>query len=428
MLDKYGADATRWYLLYVSPAWTPTKFDEEGLKDIVSKFFGTLRNVYNFFVLYANQDNIDPRSFTVDYAKRPELDRWILSKYNQLIHDVTEYMDQYDHMRTVRAITDFVAEDLSNWYIRRARRRFYAEELTEDKKSVYATTYEILVGVAKLIAPIAPFIADEIYTDLTGEDTVHVAFFPKADMLLVDKGVEERMDIVRALVGLGRGTREKERIKVRQPLSEVLVDGKYEALIGDLVPLIMEELNVKKVVFEQNLDQYMNFSLKPNFKTAGPVLGSKIKVFAAALGKEEPASFIASIEAEGKTVMSLDGEEFEITKEFLDIRITAKEGFAVAMENNIFTILDTTLTPELIDEGLARELISKVQQLRKQADYEMMDQIVITLDADDAVKAAVAKHADYIKSETLAVELKGGACENTYDLNGHKTGIQVERV
>ena len=247
-------------------------------------------------------------------------------------------------------------------------------------------------------------------------------------MSLVDKGVEERMDIVRALVGLGRGTREKERIKVRQPLSEVLVDGKYEALIGDLVPLIMEELNVKKVVFEQNLDQYMNFSLKPNFKTAGPVLGSKIKVFAAALGKEEPASFIASIEAEGKTVMSLDGEEFEITKEFLDIRITAKEGFAVAMENNIFTILDTTLTPELIDEGLARELISKVQQLRKQADYEMMDQIVITLDADDAVKAAVAKHADYIKSETLAVELKGGACENTYDLNGHKTGIQVERV
>jgi isoleucyl-tRNA synthetase len=247
-------------------------------------------------------------------------------------------------------------------------------------------------------------------------------------MSLVDKGVEERMDIVRALVGLGRGTREKERIKVRQPLSEVLVDGKYEALIGDLVPLIMEELNVKKVVFEQNLDQYMNFSLKPNFKTAGPVLGSKIKVFAAALGKEEPAAFIASVEAEGKTVMTLDDEEFEITKEFLDIRITAKEGFAVAMENNIFTILDTTLTPELIDEGLARELISKVQQLRKQADYEMMDQIVITVDADDAVKAAVAKHADYIKSETLAVELKDGACENTYDLNGHKTGIQVARV
>ena len=428
MLDKYGADATRWYLLSVSPAWTPTKFDEEGLSDVVSKFFGTLRNVYNFFVLYANQDDIDPRKFDVPYAQRPELDRWVLSKYNQLIHDVTEYMDQYDHMKTVRAITDFVAEDLSNWYIRRARRRFYAEEMTDDKKSVYETTYEILVGVSRLIAPIAPFIADEIYTDLTGEETVHVAYFPKADMNLVDKGVEERMDIVRALVTLGRGTREKERIKVRQPLSEVLVDGKYEALIGDLTPLIEEELNVKRVVFENDLDQYMNFSLKPNFKAAGPILGSKIKLFASELVKEEPAAFIATVEAQGKVVMTLDGEEFEITKEFLDIRITAKEGFAVAMENNIFTILDTTLTPELIDEGLARELISKVQQLRKQADYEMMDNIVITVDADEAVKAAIVKHADYIKGETLAVELKDGACENTYDLNGHKTGIKVERV
>ena len=300
--------------------------------------------------------------------------------------------------------------------------------MTDDKKSVYATTYEILVGVSRLIAPIAPFIADEIYTDLTGEETVHVAYFPKADMNLVDKGVEERMDIVRALVTLGRGTREKERIKVRQPLSEVLVDGKYEALIGDLTPLIEEELNVKRVVFENDLDQYMNFSLKPNFKAAGPILGSKIKLFASELVKEEPAAFIATVEAQGKVVMTLDGEEFEITKEFLDIRITAKEGFAVAMENNIFTILDTTLTPELIDEGLARELISKVQQLRKQADYEMMDNIVITVDADEAVKAAIVKHADYIKGETLAVELKDGACEDTYDLNGHKTGIKVERV
>ena len=428
VIDKYGADATRWYLLSVSPAWTPTKFDEEGLSDVVSKFFGTLRNVYNFFVLYANQDDIDPRKFDVPYAQRPELDRWILSKYNQLIHDVTEYMDQYDHMKTVRAITDFVAEDLSNWYIRRARRRFYAEEMTDDKKSVYATTYEILVGVARLIAPIAPFIADEIYTDLTGEETVHVAYFPKADMNLVDKGVEERMDIVRALVTLGRGTREKERIKVRQPLSEVLVDGKYEALIGDLTPLIEEELNVKRVVFENDLDQYMNFSLKPNFKAAGPVLGSKIKAFGAAIAKADPKEFISEVETNGKVVMNLDGEDFDIVKDYLDIRTSAKEGFTVPMENNIFTILDTTLTPELIDEGLARELISKVQQLRKQADYEMMDNIVITVDADEAVKAAIAKHADYIKGETLAVELKDGACENTYDLNGHKTGIQVARV
>lgn len=427
LFDKYGADATRWYLLSVSPAWTPTKFDEDGLIDVVSKFFGTLKNVYNFFVLYSNQDDVDAAALTVDYNKRPELDRWILSKYNQLVKDVTEYMDNYDHMKTVRAITDFVAEDLSNWYIRRARRRFYAEEMTDDKKSVYATTYEVLVGTAKLIAPIAPFLSDEIYTNLTGEETVHVAYFPKADESLIDKKVEERMDLVRTLVALGRGTREKERIKVRQPLSEILVDGKYQAVIEDLTPLIMEELNVKEVVFAEELDQYMNFTLKPNFKVAGPVLGKNIKAFGAALAKENAADVVARLEA-GSMTLNLDGEEVEIQKDFVDVRINAKEGFAVAMENNVFTILDTTVTPELAAEGLARELISKVQQMRKANDYEMMDNIRIFVEADADVKAAADTFCDYIKKETLAVAIEEAAGLETYDLNGHKTGIGVERV
>ena len=428
LFDKYGADATRWYLLSVSPAWSPTKFDEDGLIDVVSKFFGTLKNVYNFFVLYSNQDDMDPAALDVPYANRPELDRWILSKYNQLVKDVTEHMDSYDHMKSVRAMTDFVAEDLSNWYIRRARRRFFAEELTEDKKSAYATTYEVLVGVAKLIAPFAPFLSDEIYTNLTGEETVHVAYFPKADETLIDKGVEERMDLVRALVTLGRGTREKEKIKVRQPLGSVLVDGKYEAVISDLTDLITEELNVKDVVFEKELDKYMNFSLKPNFRAAGPVFGSKVKAFGGAMAKVNAAEFVAQMEAEGKVAIELDGEMFDVNKELVDIRIAAKEGFAVAMENNIFTIVDTTLTDELIDEGLARELISKVQQMRKQKDFEMMDNITITIEADEAVKAAVAKHADYIQKETLAVAIADGEVAEKFDLNGHKTGIAVERV
>ncbi|MBR4410629.1 MAG: class I tRNA ligase family protein, partial [Firmicutes bacterium] len=428
LFDKYGADATRWYLLSVSPAWSPTKFDEDGLIDVVSKFFGTLKNVYNFFVLYSNQDDMDPAALNVPYENRPELDRWILSKYNQLVKDVTEYMDSYDHMKSVRAMTDFVAEDLSNWYIRRARRRFFAEELTEDKKSAYATTYEVLVGVAKLIAPFAPFLSDEIYTNLTGEETVHVAYFPKADETLIDKGVEERMDLVRALVTLGRGTREKEKIKVRQPLGSVLVDGKYEAIISDLTDLIKEELNVKEVVFEKELDKYMNFSLKPNFRAAGPVFGSKVKAFGGAMAKVNAAEFVAQMEAEGKVAIDLDGETFEVTRELVDIRIAAKEGFAVAMENNIFTIVDTTLTDELIDEGLARELISKVQQMRKQKDFEMMDNITITIEADDAVKAAVAKHAEYIQKETLAVAIAEAEVAEKFDLNGHKTGIAVERV
>ena len=428
MLDKYGADATRWYLLHTSPAWSPTKFDEDGLIEITSKFFGTLRNVYNFFVLYSNQDNIDIGKIFVDYRKRPELDRWILSKYNRLIDDVTEEMNRYDHMKTVRKIQNFVVEDLSNWYIRRARRRFWAEELTEDKKSVYATTYEILVGVAQLMAPFAPFISDEIYTDLTGAESVHLSFFPKSDADLIDEKVEERMDLVRDMVALGRGIREKERIKVRQPLNEILVDGKYEALIEDLVPLIMEELNVKDVKFEKQLDKYMNYSLKPNFKVAGPVLGKNIKAFGAALAAADAAAVVAELEAGGKYVLKVGDDDMKIEKDFVDVRIDAKEGFAVAMENNLFVILDTNLDQDLVDEGFARELISKVQQLRKQKGLEMMDNISITIAADDEISAAVKKHKDYIMKETLALKLEENDAPEEFDLNGHKTGIAVEKM
>ena len=426
MLDKYGADAARWYLLGVSPAWQPTRFDEDGLKDVASKFFGTLRNIYNFFVLYANIDGIDPREFDVPYSDRPELDRWILSKYNGLIKDVTEFMDGYDHMKTVKAITDFIDEDLSNWYIRRARRRFFTTDLTDSKKAAYATTYEVLVGVAKLMAPLAPFISDEIYTNLTGEESVHTAFFPKADETLIAKDVEERMDLVRTLVSLGRGIREKERIKVRQPLSEVLVDGKYEALISDLTPLIMEELNVKNVRFDSDLDKFMNFSLKPNFRQAGPYFGKQVKAFGNYIANADPKAFISEIESKGEVDIELDGKTFTVNKELLDIRIEAREGFSVAMENNIFAILDTSLDQTLIDEGFARELISKVQQIRKAQDLDMMDNIDIFIDCDQEILNAVNIHKDYIMTETLALSINNEAgLEDTYDLNGHKTGIKV---
>ncbi|MDD6190639.1 MAG: isoleucine--tRNA ligase [Firmicutes bacterium] len=428
MLDKYGADATRWYLLHTSPAWAPTKFDEDGLVEVVSKFFGTVKNVYNFFVLYSNQDNIDPASLQVPYDNRPELDRWIISKYNRTIKAATEAMDKYDHMKTTRIIQDFVNEDLSNWYIRRARRRFWAPEMTEDKKSVYATTYEVLVGVSRLIAPFAPFISDEMYKNLTGEESVHLAYFPEADESLIDEGTEERMDLVRTLVGLGRGTREKEKIKVRQPLEEVIVDGRYESVIGDLTDLIKEELNIRTVVFENDLDKYMNFSLKPNFKVAGPVLGKNIKAFGGAMAKADPKATVAALESDGKIALELNGESVDITPDMVDVRIDAKEGFAVAMENNVFTILDTTITPELEREGLARELVSKVQQMRKQLDFEMMDNINIYLKADEAVFEAVNEHKDYIMSETLAKAVESASVEEKVNLNGHKTGLRIEKI
>ena len=424
LFDRYGADAPRWYLLSLNPAWVPTKFDEKGLKDVVSGFFGTLRNVYNFFVLYANEDGVDPREFDAPAADRPELDRWILSKYNRMVKEVTEAMDNYEHMKAVRKMQDFVIEDLSNWYIRRARRRFYGKDLTEDKKAVYKTTYDVLVGVAKVIAPIAPFLSDEIYIDLTGEESVHLADYPVADESLIDERVEERMDLVRTLSGLGRGVREAENLKVRQPLKEALVDGKYKELIEDLVPLLQEELNIKDVVFADDLGDYMTYTLKPNFKVAGPILGSKIKEFGQLLGVADPADFMTG----GDVQVKLGGEEVTVTPDMIDVKINAKEGFAVGMEDNVFIILETDLDEDLINEGYAREIISKVQQLRKQKDFDMTDRIILYLDADEEVGKAFELHKKHIMDEVLAVEVDRDPHADKFSINGHETAIDVEKV
>lgn len=430
LFDQYGADVLRWYLLYVSPAWTPTRFDVEGLKEVQSKFFGTIRNVYNFFTLYANTDEINPKEFFVAHKNRPELDRWILSKYHSLVEEVTSELEIYDLTKAVRKIQDFVNEDLSNWYIRRARRRFWAPELTEDKKAVYNTTYEILVGISKLVAPFAPFLSEEMYQSLTGELSVHLADYPTVDKALIDHTVEERMDLVRDLVGLGRAARAQAKIKVRQPIQKVLIDGKYEALISDLVPLMQEELNVKEIVFEKELNHFMNFSLKPNFKVAGPILGAKIKLLGKALGDLDASTVAPKLEA-GETIqVILDGDTFEITKDYVLITISAKQGFTVETANNLFVILDTTLTQELIDEGFAREFISKVQQMRKNNGYEMMDQIRIYFDGDEAISKAVEVHKDYIMQETLAVSIER-ISDDTFEkqnLNEHETGIKLERI
>jgi len=430
LFDQYGADVLRWYLLYVSPAWSPTRFDIDGLKEVQSKFFGTIQNVYNFFTLYANTDEIDPKTFFVEYQNRPELDRWILSKYNNLIKEVTSELEIFDLTKAVRKIQDFVNEDLSNWYIRRARRRFWATELTDDKKAVYNTTYEILVGISKMVAPFAPFLSEEMYQKLTGELSVHVAYYPKANDQLIDRSVEERMDLVRDLVGLGRAARAQSKIKVRQPLHKVLIDGKYESLISDLIPLILEELNVKEVDFERNLNEFMNFSLKPNFKNAGPVLGSKIKALGKAL-QELDASIIAPKLEAGETInVELDGDICELNKELVLTTISAKEGFTVEMANNLFVILDTTITRDLIDEGFAREFISKVQQMRKSNGFEMMDNIKIFFNTDEEVTNAIEKHKDYIKKETLAISIEKNADMSleVQNLNDHETGIKVEKV
>jgi isoleucyl-tRNA synthetase len=430
MFDKYGADALRWYLLHVSPAWTPTKFDEEGLKEVMSKFFGTVKNVYNFFVLYANTDGINPNDFLVAYKDRPELDRWILSKFNNLDKYVRESMNQYDQTKAVRAIQEFVNEDLSNWYIRRSRRRFWATELTEDKKSVYNTTMEILIGISQLVAPFSPYLAEEIYRNLTDGVSVHLSDLPEVDENMIDENTEKRMDLVRNLVALGRAARETERIKVRQPLQKIHIDGKYEELMADLAPLIMEELNIKEVVFEKNLQEFMNFSLKPNFRTCGPKLGKNVKAFAGVLAKSNALEIINSVQNGGSVDVEVNGDTVNITEDMLDIRITSKEGFNVSMENNLFVILDTNLDDDLVNEGYAREFISKVQQMRKSNGYEMMDNIEISYKGPAEIDNAVEVHKDYIMKETLAlkIEVKDGLDCEVQNLNGHDTCIELKKV
>jgi isoleucyl-tRNA synthetase len=426
-MKEFGADVVRFYLPYVSPVWTPLRFDINGLKEVYSKFFNPLKNTYSFFALYANTDNIDIEACKVPYAKREEIDKWLLSKYNKLLKYVTESYDEYDLNKVVKAVTEFVSEDLSNWYIRRNRKRFWASELDNSKKSVYITTYEVLEGLCRMIAPVVPFVTDEIYTKLTGEKSVHLADYPKFDKKLIDEHVEERMDLVRSLISIGRFVREETKIKVRQPLSEALLDGKNKDLISDLVPLIQEELNIKEVVFVDDLNEYMNLSVKPNFKTVGKVFGPLIKEFQTKL-ETLSAEEISTLQKGGNITMEIGGEDKEITLDMVDIRISSKEGFNVGMENNNFIILDTTLTDELILEGIAREMVSKVQQLRKNKDFNVADRITLFYNGDEEVDKCVASFSEYIKNETLSLDIvkKDGLSEKC-DLNGHDCYIDVER-
>ncbi|MEG0619119.1 MAG: isoleucine--tRNA ligase [Bacilli bacterium] len=425
-MKDYGADIVRWYVPYASPIWTPLKFDIKGFTEVHSKFFSTFKNTYSFFALYANTDEVDPREFEVDYKDLSEIDKWLLSKYNRLVKYVTEAYETYDLTKVVRSITDFVSEDLSNWYIRRNRRRFWASELDMDKKAVYSTTHKVLVGIAKLIAPVAPFTAEEVYQKLTGEDSVHTSNFPEVYEEYINEHIESRMDLVRELIKLGRNGREEVKIKVRQPLNEVLIDGKHESLISDLVSLIEEELNVKKVIFTNNINTYMNFMVKPNFKVCGPIFGKNIKGFQDAL-LNLSSNDITTLQSNRIITVTVDSVDYEVGHDMVDIRILAKEGFNVSMENNNFIILDTTLTDELIEEGIAREMISKIQNLRKLRDFNIVDRITIFYNGDEEVLKTIEKQMEFIKNETLAtsIEIKENL-EETFDLNGHITYLDVK--
>ncbi len=427
-MKEYGADVVRFYLPYVSPVWTPLRFDMNGLKEVYSKFFNPLKNTYSFFALYANTDGIDIKDCYVDYNNREEIDKWLLSKYNRLLKYVTNAYDEYDLNKVVKAVTDFVSEDLSNWYIRRNRNRFWSSNLDNSKKSVYITAYEVLEGLCRMVAPIVPFTTEEIYRNLTGEESVHLSDFPKYQEELINERIEEKMDLVRNLISIGRYVREEAKIKVREPLKEALIDGKNEKLINDLVPLIKEELNVKDVVFATDLSKYMNFTIKPNFKNVGSFFGPKIKEFQVKL-ENLTEDEINKLNNNEIINMEIDSQNYEVTKEMVDIRISSKEGFNVGMENNNFIILNTERTEELILEGIAREFVSKVQNLRKTKEFNVIDRINVYIKGDETFNKALDSFLEYIKNETLAIKVEEKEnLTNKYDLNGHEVLIDIEKI
>lgn len=428
VFDKYGADVVRFYSINVSPAWNPTRFDVDGLKEVDSKLFRSYKNIYNFFSLYANTDDVDPKSFDIPVEERAEIDRWILSRYNSLLKFYHENMDKFEYTKVARAISDFVIEDVSNWYIRRNRRRFWAKDVDEDKKAVYRTTYEVLLGVTKMLAPITPFIAEEMYERLVGGESVHLELLPQACENLIDLDLEDKMDLVRKIVTLGRASREEVKIKVRQTLNEIIIDGKYKNTIGDLIDLIKEELNVKEVNFKSDLSQFMNYELKPNFKEIGRVLGKNVKEFAKYLGKIDTKKLLKKLE-EGPTTIELNGEDVKIDKSYVLTSFKAKEGFDVVTDSNVFVILDTNIDRDLRLEGYMREFVSKVQQMRKNLGYEVIDKIEIYYDAEGEVLEALEKYEDLIKEETLATVFKKTKLSgDSIELNDSEVRVEIQKL
>ncbi len=427
IMEEYGADTVRFYMLNISPVWTPLKFDVDGLKEVYSKYISTFKNAYSFFEMYANADHVDPREYSIPVKDRELIDRWLISKLNKLIKDVNAAFQEYDLNKVAKLIVPFLNDDLSNWYIRSNRRRFWDSELTHSKKCVYLTMYEALVTLCKLCAPLTPFLTEEIYEKLTNGDSVHLADYPVEDNNLIDEAVEERMDLVRDVCSLGRFAREEVNIKVRQPINSLILPKSDEMIIGDLLPVIKEELNVKEVMFKEDMTEYLEYIVKPNFQVLGKTLGPKIKELQNVLSKLT-SNEIAKINESGLTV-KLDGEDFELNNENTLISIKQKEGYASTSNNKTIVVIDTELTEELILEGLAREFVRKVQSLRKEADFVITDHIKVYYNGTDQVDKMLAMYKDYVMNEVLGDELiKDISLTDKCELNDEEAYIKVERI
>lgn len=436
MIDKYGADPVRFYMMTNSEPWDNLKFDPEGVDEVRRKFFGTLYNTYSFFSLYANVDGFTYSEPDVPVAERPEIDRWILSVLNTLIKGVDREMQNYDPTRAGRLIDTFVNDDLSNWYVRLNRKRFWGKEMSKDKLSAYQTLYTCLETVAKLLAPFAPFYADQLYLDLTsvtGRDhacSVHLAKFPVADESLIDTDLEARMGIAQKITSMVLALRRKVNIKVRQPLQAIMIPAVDEAQkqhIEAVKDLIMNEVNVKELKFVEGSGILVK-KVKCNFRTMGKKFGKLMKGVAAAMSALDQEQ-IADLEKQGHITIQLDGQNAVV--EAADVEIISEDipGWLVSNEGNLTVALEVELNDELRNEGMARELINRIQNMRKDGGLEITDRIRVTITPDEKVKAAVDGYADYIKTQVLADELTLADNDGAEaDLDGLKVNIKVEKA
>ena len=408
-IEKYGSDPLRWYMITNSSPWDNLKFDEEGVMEVTRKFFGTLHNTYKFFAPYANLDGFCYGEQEIPVAERPEIDRWIISELNTLVKNVDACYTDYEPTRAGRLINDFVNDNLSNWYVRLCRKRFWGAGYTEDKLAAYQTLYVCLETVAKLMAPIAPFYADKLYMDLvrtTGRDTVasvHLAQFPVCDETLVDKELEARMEMAQKVSSMGLALRKKVNIIVKQPLQKLMipVDAEMKARLEAVKPLIMNEVNVKEIDFVEGASDILVKKVKCNFKILGKKFGVLMKQVAAAVTAMNQEQ-IAELESAGRITLDLDGTPAEIEAGEVEIYSEDIPGWVVANEGVLTVALDVTVTEELRREGIARELVSKIQNIRKSSGFEISDRIAVTVSSNENTDAAIEEHKAYICNQVLA--------------------------
>ena len=433
-LQTHGADAIRWYFYSNSAPWLPNRFYDKAVTEGQRKFLGTIWNTYAFFVLYANIDNFDATKYKLEYDKLSVMDKWILSKVNSLVKSVDAYLNDYKIPETTRVLEEFV-DDLSNWYVRRSRERFWAKGMGQDKINAYMTLYTSLVTLCKVAAPMIPFMTEEIYLnivagiDKTAPESIHLCDFPVANEAYIDKELEANMDEVLRIVVVGRACRNAANIKNRQPIGKMYV--KAEAELSDFYKEIIEdELNVKEVEFTNDVRAYSSYSFKPQLKTVGPKYGRLLGKIKQALSEVDGNTAMDELNEKGQLTFDFDGETVELTKDDLLIEIAQTEGFESGNDGDITVVLDTNLTPELVEEGFMREIISKIQTMRKEAGFEVMDKITVYSDGNDKIAELISKNEDTVKNDVLATEIVTGKIEGyskEWNINGENVTFGVKK-